>query len=1017
MQAFRYHSSRMRVTVTAIERDLRSLLAGDVEFDAITRHLYATDAGLNQIVPLGVVSPRDAEDVVLLVEYASKHGIPLVPRGMGSGLAGGAVGAGVQVDFTRYMHNIIEIADDGSWARVQPGLVMAVLNEHLEPRGVFFAPDPSSENYCSLGGMIGTNSSGARTVAYGGTKDHLLAADVVLAGGESFHASALPKDSAELAGLLGGTSTAGKAFAQVLPLLEDKAAAITGSMPRVVKNCSGYRIETIFSGDTVNLQKMFVGAEGTLGLVVEAKLNLVPLPKKRNIAMAYFPSVFAACETVPGILALSPSSVEIMDSHFLTFVRGHYSQVDAMLPAKVDTALLIELEGKDDDELDQGLTALEQHLSTSAASQVKRAASAAEQDLLWTVRKSAVPLLLRMPGPRRATPFIEDVTVHPDELAGYIDFLQKMFTRRGIDAAIFGHAGDGNVHCRPMLDPKNAEDLRSLQGIYDEVSDYVLSVRGTMSGEHGDGLLRSPYVRRMYGDEIYGIFETVKKAFDPLEILNPGKKIVSAGESGGLARNLRYGTDYWTFEQHPILHFPRNEYEHEIEKCHGCGQCKSLVATTMCPTFKATHREHASPRAKANLLRNIITGKLDPESTYALTATKEVTDYCIVCGMCAIECPSRVDIPKLMLEVKSKYRAAHSSTPVDWTLGHAEMVSQAGHVAAPLANRLLNQGLLRRAGERLLGIDRRRTMAPFARRTFAQLVAARDDPYRDWSASAEGIGGEGVFDESARGSAGRDMPVDGAGAQPAARVPRVALFYDVFANYNDPQLALIVEDVLKSHGVRVVFPEQKASGIPEMLYGYAKRAQAVAAFNLEHVLPFVKDGCVLVSSEPTATFAFKVHYPDYLSSPDCSLMANATRDLGEFLVRHRADRPESSPQPSQLSLRIGYHQPCHLKAQQIGDPGLELLREIPGLEVTNLDSGCCGMAGTFGMKAGSFDFSMRTGKPLFDKIATVAPDLVVTECSTCRMQIAEATGLPTAHPVELLAKAYGLATALGRPNI
>ncbi len=371
-----------------------------------------------------------------------------------------------------------------------------------------------------------------------------------------------------------------------------------------------------------------------------------------------------------------------------------------------------------------------------------------------------------------------------------------------------------------------------------------------------------------------------------------------------------------------------------------------------------------------------------------------------------------MNIPKLMLEAKSKYRAAHSGTPVDWTLGHAEMVSQAGHLAAPLANRLLDQGLLRRAGERVVGIDRRRAMAPFARRTFAQIVAARGDVYREWEAEAKEVSLDATSPAA---------PVASSGSPASPRAPAlglcVALFYDVFANYNDPQLALIVEDVLKSHGVRVLFPEQKASGIPEMLYGYAKRAQAAASYNLERVLPLVKNGCVLVSSEPTATFAFKVHYPDYISSPSCSEVANATRDLGEFLVRLRADRPEISPQAGALRLKVAYHQPCHLKAQQIGNPGLVLLGEIPELELVDLDSGCCGMAGTFGMKAGTFDFSMQTGKPLFDKIAETAPGLVVSECSTCRMQIGEATGLPTAHPVELLAKSYGLPTVEGRPNI
>jgi len=377
----------MRPTVTAIERDLRALLRGDVEFDIYTRHLYATDGGIYQIEPLGVISPRDAEDVSRLVAYCSERGVPLVPRGSGSGLAGAAVGAGVMVDFTRYMNKILEVAPDGSWARVQPGVVMGVLNAHVKQFGTFFAPNPSSENYCSLGGMIANNSSGGRSVAYGGTKDHVLALDVVLHGGELFRATAVGRRSAELATLLADQGVGGRAFTHVLPLLEAKWDAILDSMPRVLKNCSGYRVETVFddgsaagagwraglSGTTgrratpddptVHLQKLFVGSEGTLGLVTEATLNLVPLPGRRAIGMAYFPTVFAACEAVFPILDLKPTSVEIMDANFLRFVRKNNSKIDAMLPPVVDTALLVEFEAPDDAELDSQLTSLEQMLA------------------------------------------------------------------------------------------------------------------------------------------------------------------------------------------------------------------------------------------------------------------------------------------------------------------------------------------------------------------------------------------------------------------------------------------------------------------------------------------------------------------------------------------------------------------------------------------------------------------------------------------------------------------------------
>ena len=964
----------------SIERDLRSFIKGDLEFDRVSRQLYATDAGLNQIEPLGVVSPRDVQDVTRLVAYAAERRLPLVPRGMGSGLAGGAVGAGLQVDFTRYMNRVLELAPDGSWARVQPGLVLADLNALARGYGTFFPPDPSSENYCSLGGMIGTNSSGARTVSYGGTKDHVLALEVALADGSLFAARPQPLHGPELRALLNGPTAAGRAFASVLPELEAKRDAIVASMPRVVKNCSGYRIETILNDDTALLQKLFVGAEGTLGIVTEATLGLAPLPVRQGFAMAYFPSVFACGEAVPGILALSPSAVEIMDSSFLALVRSHDSHVDAMLPPRTDTALLIEFEGQDDAELDERFAVLRRYLDGTSCLQMVRAADANEAGRLWTVRKSAVALALRMPGPRRATPFIEDVTVHPSEVPGYVDFLQKLFRRLGVDAVMYGHVGDGNIHTRPLLDPKDAADLRAIQTIYDEVSEYVLDIRGTMSGEHGDGLLRSPYIRKMYGDEIYTVFSHVKNAFDPLGLMNPGKKIVPQEDSGPRLRDLRYGSNYRTLPQSPLLYFPDLGYEADIERCHGCGQCKSVVATTMCPTYKATRREHASPRAKANLLRGIITGGLDPGDTYGREVTKTVTDYCIECGMCAVECPSNVNIPKLMLEAKSRYRAMHRSRPVDLVLGRAEVTARLGQRIATLVNPLMNRPGLRRLAEVLVGIDHRRQMAPFARRTFAEMAAARIGP-----------------------TAG-------------LRGPAVAYFYDLFANYNDPDLALTVERILGAHGIGMVVPEQRASGIPEMLYGYARRAREVARINVERFAPLVRDGAVLVSSEPTASFAFKVHYPDYLGDPDCSLVANAARDLGEFLVRYRADHPRAAPAAGFLGagrghseiLRIAYHQPCHLKAQQIGDPGLELLREIPGVEVIDLAAGCCGMAGTFGMKTGTYDLSMQTGKPLFARIAEVAPDLVASECSTCRLQITQGSALATVHPMILLAEAYGL---------
>jgi len=974
-----------------LERDLRSVIRGDVECDPVTRRLYATDAGLTQMEPLGVVCPRDTKDVARLVAYAAENRMPLVPRGMGSGLNGGAVGRGIQVDFTRYMDSIIELASDASWVRVQPGVVLSALNAAVRPLGVFFPPDPSSENHCSIGGMIGTNASGARTVAYGATKDHVLELELVLSDGSVCRVKDVTAGTAlgggtdaavpGLTASLQGNRLAADAFSSVLAQLSSRRAEIVAGLPEVVKNSCGYRLETLLDqlaaseGDPdlpLSLQTIFVGSEGTLGLVTEATLRLVPLPDERGIAMAYFPSIHAAGEAIPGLLALEPTAVEIMDSNFLTLVRDNDSRVDSILPRGANTAVLVEFEASTQQELDERFAALSHHVDSCDSLRTVRASGTEQTELLWRVRKSAVPLMQQAPGRRQPQPFIEDLAIAPLKIAGCIDFLQKLFEREGVQAVTVGHVGDGNLHTRPMLDPRDPDDGLVMQRIYDEVAGYILEHRGTLSGEHGDGLVHTPRLEAMYGPEIYGVFEAIKKAFDPQNVLNPGKKVGPQHPGHVLSGDTRYGPLYTTSPQDPLLVFAQRGFENEIERCHGCAACKSVISTTMCPTYKATSREHASPRAKANVLRAVISGALR-EGVKADRLIKQVTDYCIGCGMCARECPSRVDIPKLVLEAKSRYRQRHKASRVDFVLSRAEDVARAGQALTPLSNRLSDWLPTRLLAQFLFGVDRRRPMAPFAQRTLHRSLA-------ELSPRSEPSG--------------------------ASRV--AAYFYDLFVDYYDPALGLAVMKILAAHGVEVVLPEQKSSGIPEMLYGYVERARRIAEANVRGVLPHIQEGAALVSAEPTASYAFKVHYPDYLDDPSCALVAEATFDLAEYLVRIRGESPDLVPTAKWKAprLRVAYHQPCHSKAQGIGNPYLELLAEIPGVEVTDLAAGCCGMAGTFGMKRGTYDFSMAVGKPLFDRVGQVKPDVLVSDCSTCRMQLTHATGLPTSHPVTLLAEAY-----------
>ena len=714
----------MAATPRSIAGHLRSLLRGDVEFDPVTRRLYATDAGLMQIEPLGVVCPKDAEDVAKLVSFAAQQGLSVVPRGMGSGLCGGAVGAGIQIDFSRHMRSVVSVAEDPPAVRVQPGLVLSELNRALRPRNLFFAPDPSSENHCSLGGMIGTNASGPRTVAYGATKDHVLSLQVVLADGSTAEVSRLPAGSPTLAAFLHPGSLAGRGFASVLGELERKHDVISTHTRGVVKNSCGYRLEALLSalrqspsGLALPLHSLFIGAEGTLGIVTEATLQLVRSPAERGVAMVYFPSLSAAGEAAPGILSLAPTAVEIMDSSFLRLVRSHDPSVDAMLPAGADTALLVEFEADDPAELDAKYAALGRRLSSTSALQIVRATSAAEAASLWRMRKSAVALMQQTPGRRQPLPFIEDITVPPSRVPECIAFLQKLFEREGLEAVTVGHVGDGNLHTRPMLDPRDPADRVAMQRIYEEVTGYVLSAGGTLSGEHGDGLVHTPHLERLYGPETYGVFESVKTAFDPQNVLNPGKKVALQDDSHDLLAADRYGPGYRTSARRTRLFFAGPGYEAEIERCHGCAACKATVGTTMCPVYKATCCEHASPRAKANLLRGVISGSIGQEA--AAGSIRAVLDYCIGCGMCATECPSGVNIPKLVIEAKARHWQ-HRPLP-SWdesVLSRASTVARLGQALAPVGNRVLGLHWARVLAEHGLGIDRKAVLPPFTGRRF-----------------------------------------------------------------------------------------------------------------------------------------------------------------------------------------------------------------------------------------------------------------------------------------------------------
>ncbi len=638
-----------------IERDLKNLIRGEVYFDDYHRILYSTAACIFQVSPLGVVLPCDEEDVTKLIQYSREHGIALTARGAGSGVAGQTVNSGIIVDFSKYMNRIIEINPDDNIVRVQPGLVYDQLNSKLKEFGKFFPPDPSSGSYCTIGGMIGNNSGGPHSVLYGSMKENIQSVRAITSGGT------LLKTRPVLINSLNPSQRSSdhheEYCLQYAHLLEGKEPWIESWKPQVNRNSSGYNLFDSYRWNDsqekqIDLAKLVVGSEGTLCFVTEAELKIRDLPKKRGTAISLFDSVEKAGEAVMEVLKFSPSCLEIMDQSLVKIIKEENPEMRAALPEDCNAILILEVDGDVEEEVHIKLENIRSSLlKKKLAFEFKKALVSFEQERIWKVRKSASPILSSKEGIRRNTRFVEDASVLPERLPEFISGMRKIISKYGFQTAIFGHAGDSNIHVNPLLNQMDADDLAKMERIADEAADLVASLKGSLTGEHGDGRLRSSYLPRMFGP-LHEIFEEVKNLFDPEHIFNPGIKAGRVEER--ITNNLRYGRSYERVVTGSKL--DEKSWQVEIEKCHGCGTCRQY-----CPVFQATGDERATSRSKANLLRAVISRNLDREALFD-KEFKEIVDLCFNCGLCHVGCPTKIKIPEISRIAKDIYSEKKVST-------------------------------------------------------------------------------------------------------------------------------------------------------------------------------------------------------------------------------------------------------------------------------------------------------------------------------------------------------------------
>jgi len=973
---------------TRITEDLSGLLRGELRCDPMTVSIYSTDASLYQIAPLGVVFPRDRDDVVTLAQYSFEKGIPLIPRGAGTGLAGGSIGSGLIVDFAKHMNQIESIGDQT--VRVQPGVVLEPLNAALKEHGRYFPPDPSNFSVTSIGGMLGVDAAGSRSARVGSTRDHVQSLEMVLAGGHRATLGNEPLDmlrsspaaGATLTTLLEASENTDAAseenikrtiISKLSKLLADNESLIAKHQPALIRNTCGYYLHNVRSATHINLARMLVGSEGTLGLFTGATLHTAPLPAHRAVVLLLFGHLEAAMRTVQVISKHQPSACDLLDRRLLTLAREADPRFATLISPAAEAALIVEQTGFSDrgvrKRIQSSLRSIRLHNTRAVVA--REAYTFEDVEFLWSLPTRVVPLLTKLKGATRPVPFVEDVAVPPDSLHEFMIRAQQIFQQHQVTASLYAHAAAGQLHLRPFLPTPGPADGQRVEAIARDLYQAVFAVGGTISGEHGDGLSRTAFIRSQYGP-LYKVFQQIKDLFDPHNLMNPGKLI--SDDAHVTLRNLRPATAPAAEPVALQLKWNAAEFMQAAVDCNGCGTCRTQTADMrMCPLFRVENAEEASPRAKANAVRNVVTDSLG-EHDLASADMKQLSDLCFNCKQCQLECPANVNIPQLMIEAKAANVAAHGLSRTDWLLSRAHSFGALGSTASLAANWVIENPAARWLLEKFVGVARKRKLFRFARRSFIR-------------SASRGLLAPPRTDRGLKGA---------------------VYFVGDYANYYDPELARAFVGILRHNQVPVHVPkEQLASGMAMVSAGDLTSAKNAAEQNVRALVELAREGLPIVCTEPSAAVCLKQEYPMLIDHPDVKLVASQVIDAGEYLWQlHQECRLRTDFEP--LDYDVGYHTPCHLKALSPERRLHDLLTLIPKLRVHTIKAGCSGMAGAWGLTRENFNMSIRIGWGLISHMRDDGIDFGVTECCSCKLQMEQGTTKPTLHPIKLLALAYGI---------
>lgn len=944
----------MTLTTTQ-QAALQARLDGDVSTDPAVRAMYATDASVYEIMPAGVIRPRHNRDVARVLEFCRQHDISLTARGGGTSQAGQAIGAGLQLDFSRHMNQLLELQPDRCRVRVQPGIVLDELNATLKPYGLVLPLDLSTANRATIGGMIANNSSGTRSIIYGKTIDYVESLTVMLVDG-----SVVEFTDTDESDLADDQSLAGRCHRTIKRLACEHAEEIDRRYPKLLRRVGGYNLDEFLPGQQrpLNLSRMLVGSEGTLGLVLEATLRIVPIPGARVVLSIQFDDLLDALEAVPSILEHDPSAIELIDRMILSHTIGNpeFEPLRSFIKGDPAGVLLAEVQGESAEQLIPRLDNLEAELRRRGQGVFfHRALSPPEQSRIWKLRKAALGLSMARPGDAKAISFVEDTAVAPDRLRDYIVRFREILTRHDTRAGFYAHASVGLLHIRPVVDMKTDSGVSRFAAIASEVADLVLEFGGALSGEHGDGLVRTPFQERMFGPVLYQAFREIKQTFDPDGLLNPGK-IVDAAD---MTSQLRFGPGHVT--PAPATAFDFSDFggiARAVEQCSGVGACRKSLSGTMCPSYMATRNESDSTRGRANALRVAINGGLGPAG-FTHRSLRPALDLCLECKACKTECPTGVDMARLKSEFLYQYHQHHPRPRRDRRFSRVRQTLQRAVAYPRLANWL---GSLRPV-RALAGIDVRRQPPRLARRTLLQECHSLD----------------------------------------LAAVPEadVLFFPDTFSLYCEPQHVIAAIRIARHAGQVPALASPTCCGRPLISRGFLDEARQQSVRLVESMEPVVATGRPLVFLEPSCWSAVVDDLPQLVpaSHRDRARQLAATcRTLEQW-----AAETLEPPLTNSKAESVLHHGHCHQKALIGTDLAVDLIQRSGGGTVIDIDGGCCGMAGSFGYEADHYDVSISIGERVLAPAIRNHEGPIVAPGFSCRHQIEHLTAIRPLSTAQWLA--------------